>query len=442
MADQTTLMGLLKTPSQIRKESQERLMQESLARSQQMLTRGGSTALPGIISAYGAQAAQRGAQAGAGLLRGVTGGIGQAVGGDMGQRISALGIPAEERQAAMQQEALRGVKFTDIDSIKQAANKLRTVNPQAALRLDQMAATLASKQKAPNIQEIKEGDEIVTYAIGANGTRVELARSPRFESKAPQTRTRIDGDNKIVEQWNPETETYTFVSKGPRYEPTDPAEISAAVYKGSQEKIVDKAAMDYFIESYAENNKAVESARKTFVTTDQMRTLVDEGILTGAFADFALPAAKLLVQIGAIDSETVENTEQFIKTAARQTVALLASGVFGTAQSITDNDRKFAEGMAGGDIALTENTIRTLIDMNEYYATLAFEQQQRGVNQARQAFPESERVTNIFNPMYYDGQQFDYPIMDSNGRPTGEMGIKEWDERSQSFIEIPVGGSN
>ena len=51
MADQTTLMGLLKTPSQIRKESQERLMQESLARSQQMLTRGGSTALPGIISA-------------------------------------------------------------------------------------------------------------------------------------------------------------------------------------------------------------------------------------------------------------------------------------------------------------------------------------------------------------------------------------------------------
>jgi len=34
MADQTTLMGLLKTPSQIRKEQQDRLMEESLARSQ------------------------------------------------------------------------------------------------------------------------------------------------------------------------------------------------------------------------------------------------------------------------------------------------------------------------------------------------------------------------------------------------------------------------
>ena len=430
MADQTTLMGLLKTPSQIRKESQERLMQESLARSQQMLTRGGSTALPGIISAYGAQAAQRGAQAGAGLLRGVTGGIGQAVGGDMGQRISALGVPVEERQAAMQQEALRGVKFTDIDSIKQAADKLRTVNPQAALRLDQMAATLASKQKVPTIKEVKEGDELVTYSISPSGKAVEIARAPRFEDKAPTTRTRIDGNMKIVEEWSKDTNSWKEVSRGERYEPTDPAEIAAAVYKGSQEQIVDKAAMDYYIDSYAKNNQAVQSARNTFETTSKMRALQDAGILTGAWADVALPAAKVLVQMGAIESETVENTEQFIKTAARQTVALLASGVFGTAQSITDNDRKFAEGMAGGDITLTPDTIRTLIDINEYYGTLAFEQQQRGVNQAIKAFPDSDRAKQVFQPTYYDGQQFIVPV-EGGGTKT-----VQWNESIQKFEDI------
>lgn len=140
MANETTLMGLLKTPSQIRKESQDRLMQESMARSQQMITRGGSTALPGIISGYGAQAAQRGAMAGAGLLRGVTGGLGQAVGGDMGQRISALGVPVEERQARMGQEAISGMKADDPASIRAAAQRLRDMGlTGAAMQLDQQA---------------------------------------------------------------------------------------------------------------------------------------------------------------------------------------------------------------------------------------------------------------------------------------------------------------
>ena len=156
MADQTTLMGLLKTPSQIRKESQERLMQESLARSQQMLTRGGSTALPGIISAYGAQAAQRGTQAGAGLLRGVAGGIGQAVGGDMGQRISALGVPVEERQARAGQEALAGMRSDDPASIRGAAQRLREMGlTGAAMQLDQQARRVELEQDKQTLTDLK-----------------------------------------------------------------------------------------------------------------------------------------------------------------------------------------------------------------------------------------------------------------------------------------------
>ena len=162
MADQTTLMGLLKTPSQIRKESQERLMQESLARSQQMLTRGGSTALPGIISAYGAQAAQRGAQAGAGLLRGVTGGIGQAVGGDMGQRISALGVPVEERTAGAGQRILSKYDLTNPDEMATAAKELSqngfTTEGQAlALKAQELKIDMAkaSQQRPSSVREFE-----------------------------------------------------------------------------------------------------------------------------------------------------------------------------------------------------------------------------------------------------------------------------------------------
>ena len=156
MAEQSVLMGLLKTPSQIRKEQQDRLMQESLARSQQMITGGGTTALPGIISRYGAQAAQRGAMAGAGLLRGVTGGLGTAVGGDMGQRIADLGVSAEERQARAGQEAISGMKSDDPASIRAAAQRLRELGlTQAATQLDARAMAVedrASKKELTQVQ--------------------------------------------------------------------------------------------------------------------------------------------------------------------------------------------------------------------------------------------------------------------------------------------------
>ena len=197
MADQTTLMGLLKTPSQIRKESQERLMQESLARSQMMLTRGGSTALPGIISAYGAQAAQRGTQAGAGLLRGVAGGIGQAVGGDMGQRISALGVPMEERQAREGQEALKGMNSNDPVSIRKAAERLRQ------LGLTQASAQLEAQ--ATRVEEAKRKSDLEERRVRVAERRQEVSES-QGEQQIEQAQERIDMQRE-QNQWTQEYRT-------------------------------------------------------------------------------------------------------------------------------------------------------------------------------------------------------------------------------------------
>jgi len=178
MAQQSVLMGLLKTPSQVRKEQQDRLMQESLARSQQMITGGGTTALPGIISRYGAQAAQRGAMAGAGLLRGVTGGLGQAVGGDMGQRIADLGVPVEERQARAQQQAMRGYQPGNLQSMKSTYEQLKQTgaNPQVLAQL----ATQIQKQEEvvrTRLQEQKQRSSAVEYLNKVNPDIAQLVAS-------------------------------------------------------------------------------------------------------------------------------------------------------------------------------------------------------------------------------------------------------------------------
>ena len=178
MATNEMLMGLLKTPSQVRKEAEEKLAADAFARSQQMITRGGSTALPGIISGYGAQAAQRGAMAGAGLLRGISGGLGQAVGGDMGQRIADLGVPAEERQARAQQQAMQGYQPGNLQSMKSTYEQLKQTgaNPQVLAQL----ATQIQKQEEvvrKRIQEQKQRSSAVEYLTKLNPDIAQLVAS-------------------------------------------------------------------------------------------------------------------------------------------------------------------------------------------------------------------------------------------------------------------------
>ena len=180
MASETTLMGLLKTPSQIRKESQEKLMQEAMARSQQMISGGGTTALPGILSRYGAQAAQRGTMAGAGLLRGITGGIGTAVGGDMGERISALGIPAEERQASSAQKILSQMKQGDPESMKAAAQQLSAMGlTGAAMELNKQAEAAVDLLRTRKFQDAEEARAVEEAQRKAEAELREQGRNER-----------------------------------------------------------------------------------------------------------------------------------------------------------------------------------------------------------------------------------------------------------------------
>lgn len=237
MATDTTLMGLLKTPSQVRREQQDRLMEESLARSQLMLRGmgGGTTALPGIISSYGAQAAQRGAQAGAGLLRGVSGGIGQMVGGETGQRIADLGVPVEERQARMQQQAIQGLRPSDVQSIQNTIQRLRESGAPAEVIM-KLQETLATRQAElrQQAQQTRNKNAALDYIRGIDPTLADslVDAPPEQIAKATEAvNKRLEpvkvGDSLIA--LNPNTNEYEAVYSKPvepevKYEILTPAQ--------------------------------------------------------------------------------------------------------------------------------------------------------------------------------------------------------------------------
>lgn len=322
MAQQSMLMGLLKTPSQVRQEQQERLMQESLARSQQMITGGGTTALPGILSRYGAQAAQRGAMAGAGLLRGVTGGLGTAVGGDMGQRIADLGVTAEERQARSRQQAISGLNMGDSKSLMEAAKKLSAMGDVAgAQALIQQAQALEKTSAETALTRAQISTEAAKQARAMAAAGYDQARIQETLGKMSLELDNLAVDL-IVKQERAKSlaagtvKTETETSQMKAKFPVEMLGMELQNQATSQGIVVDQARVN-LINSQVSSEEVKRRAQESQISLDQARTeLVKEE--TERYIQMT-PSEVLKSALGVkkIEGEIEENKSQVTLNKAR-----------------------------------------------------------------------------------------------------------------------------
>ena len=119
--DKGLISDLLKTPSQIRKENDQRRLTEGLAMAQ--LAQQGNTlgGVGGMFANFGAQQAAQTGRNISNAFRGVTDAIGTVTGADL--------RPADERAAGQDQAIMRGVKTNDPASMRKAAERI--TNPKA-----------------------------------------------------------------------------------------------------------------------------------------------------------------------------------------------------------------------------------------------------------------------------------------------------------------------
>lgn len=403
MATDTTLNGLLKSPNQIRKEAQAQIMQDSMARSQQMLmgSRGGTTALPGIIASYGAQAAQRGAQAGAGLLRGVTGGIGSAVGGDMGQSISNLGIPADERTAIAQQAAFQNTSYTDVASMK-----------RALIRLQEMGAPIQAILSLSN--KIAEQEATVeTNSLKRQGIRVDQDLVTIKRQKLELESAKFDVEKKLagaLGEHDLSTEQGVTDAVSALFKLGDPKSIALAVRlktafksdpQSSDEKLFEKFyTMNFNPElTEVENQKAAVAAVKLFKSTSNPTTILKQ--INTRF-DQANASRKLILRtnsaleqiykaeqdgkdlfvgfagtgrqgfqkfislaLGIDDQdEATKITETLLANISGLSAAKLATGDYGSGTGISDKDMEQAKIQAGASQNLNLESMKLILKAN------------------------------------------------------------------------------
>lgn len=100
--------------------------------------------------------------------------------------------------------------------------------------------------------------------------------------------------------------------------------------------------------------------------------IVNRGdVFTGPAADIKLNIARALNLAGANNQESIANTEQLIASTGQSTLDAIKSAGLGTGQGFTDKDLRFLQGVAGGTIGLTSQTLTELATLQHRAATRA-----------------------------------------------------------------------
>jgi hypothetical protein len=131
-------------------------------------------------------------------------------------------------------------------------------------------------------------------------------------------------------------------------------------------KLKDKATENFL----AANEKAL-GAQKVLEINANSRSLMEEGIITGAGANFLLGMASIGVQLGLVPQGIEDDliaTQTFMAERGKQVLALLGSGDVGAGTGISDKDVQFMKEVAGQQITLNKETLSRIMRIEEQVA--------------------------------------------------------------------------
>jgi len=116
---------------------------------------------------------------------------------------------------------------------------------------------------------------------------------------------------------------------------------------------------------FLERSQKADDAVLSLQRNQQAVALLDEGIKTGAYANFRLGLSKAFKQMGVItgnsEAEEIANTETYMVSRASEVANVIKA--FGAGTGLSDDDRRYAEKIAVGDITLDEKAMRNLLAM-------------------------------------------------------------------------------
>jgi hypothetical protein len=115
---------------------------------------------------------------------------------------------------------------------------------------------------------------------------------------------------------------------------------------------------------------AAEKAPELAASANRIIDLVKQGnVFTGPIANIKLNIARGLNVVGANNEEKIANTEMTIAATGQSTLDAIKGAGLGTGQGFTDNVLKFLQGIAGGTIEYTPQSLTRLATLQHQAAT-------------------------------------------------------------------------
>ena len=202
---------------------------------------------------------------------------------------------------------------------------------------------------------------------------------------------------------------------------TQAAQLTKAITDADRisSKLKDKATDNFFVA----NEKAI-NAQKVLEINANSRSLMEEGIITGAGANFLTGMASIGVQLGIVPQgveDTLVATQTFMAERGKQVLALLGSGDVGSGTGISDNDVKFMKEVAGQQITLNKETLARIMRIEE--------------QAARNAIAKSNSRLEVMKQ--YVGEDQDSALLDTFFVPMPEPSVTGYvpTQAAQTYLE-------
>jgi hypothetical protein len=263
--------------------------------------------------------------------------------------------PSDANITAYKEDLMANDLFTDAEKTQMAAAADRIL----AMPVDQRSAFMASQ--GASASELKP----TTTVIDQSGQRQLVQTTP------------FTGAVKTLG-------TYADVPLPPAVlaQKKEVARAGASNITQTTEKKFSEVFAGKMAETDINKMTTAEKAPELAASANRIIDLVKQGnVFTGPIADVKLNIARALNVAGASNEEKIANTESLISATGQSTLDAIKGAGLGTNQGFTDKDLKFLQGVAGGTIQLTSQTLTELARLQHQAATRSAEAWNKRVTQ-------------------------------------------------------------
>lgn len=264
--------------------------------------------------------------------------------------------------------------------------------PQAKAMVDTLKGQVAELTKT---HTVSPGAQVVSGGRVVYAAPTELGNLER-EITDLRAAGVADSDPRIVARRNKITKLTTHQPGTTVNLPPQEKAFEQELGKGQAERVI-------------KSKTAAEDAAQILQTNQIGRDILKSGAITGTGADFFVGFNNALKQAG-IDfgyADAAANSQAYAAAMGANVGRIIKQ--FGAGTGLSDDDRKFAEQMAGGKISLTDTALRRILDINDRAANNVIDKHNKDVKGIK---------TNV--PLTVEKPTFEQPKPPASGQIPGQ----------------------